>query len=451
MNNVVKDIVQENLCSSCGVCAGFCPSDALSMKVDGNGDLVPRVDNERCIDKCHLCLDICPFSKGVHNPRDKNIELFSNDPKAKYDKNIGWYIKAVAGFRLDEKMREVSASGGLATWCLEKLLSRGIVTRAAVVRFAKNSERGFFEFYSASTINELRNSSGSIYHPVEISGIIKEISSDKQKCWAIIGVPCLCSAIRNVGHLQNRIPFVFGLACGMYQNTFYTEMLLSKSGVDRRNLVAIEYRRKSNSGPPSDYLFRGTDNLQNGKEIPYHKLPYYLGKNAYFRQNACNYCMDVFSETADACFMDAWLPDYFNEPQGTSLVIIRNSKIGELLKQGQSNGEISIKEIGSEQTTASQREQVKRKQELIHMRLGMNGTNNIKFNTADKVSWRLQQYSQKRSKKAWGKYGRKYGAFVFWLAMTDVLLMQSMLDNILKLISLPSRFRNKIQTLIQDT
>jgi len=450
MNNVVEDIVRKNLCSSCGVCAGVCPSNVLAMKVDDKGDLLPHVYSERCIEKCHLCLDVCPFSKGLHNPREKNIELFSNTPEAEYDKNIGWYIKGVAGHRLNEKMRKASASGGLATWCLEKLLSKGIITCAAVVRFAKNHERGFFEFYSASNIDELQNSSGSVYHPVEISRVIKKISSNKQKTWAIIGVPCLCSAIRNVGHLQNRIPFVFGLACGMYQNTFYTEMLLSKSGVDRRNLVSIEYRRKSKGGPSSNYLFRGTDNLQQGNEIPYQKLPYYLGKNAYFRQNACNYCKDVFSETADACFMDAWLPDYYSEPQGTSLVVIRNSKIAELFQEGQSNGEILVKEIGSEQIVESQREHVKRKQELIYMRLGMNGTN-AKFRITDNLSWRLQQYSQKRSRKAWGKYGRKYGVFVFWMAMADVLLMQSAFDNILKLISLPNRIKNKIQISIQGT
>lgn len=455
MDNVVQTVVNKGYCSSCGICAGICPTDALSMEIQGNGDLAPCLDAARCADNCHLCLDICPFSVGVYNPRERNTQLFSVQSNAKCNEDIGWHINSIVGFRCDEKLRKASASGGLAMWCLETLLSAGVVTRIAVVRFAENHDKGFFEFYSASTINELRKSSGSIYHPVEISGIIKEINSNKQERWAIVGVPCLCSAIRNVGHLQNRIPFVFGLACGMYQNSFYTEMLLSKSGVYRKHIVDIEYRRKSDGGPPSDFRFRGTDNRGPGKEVPYRGLPYFLGKNAYFRQNACNYCMDVFAETADACFMDAWLPDYSRDPRGTSLVVIRNREISELFQQGQGNGAIWIDEIGPEQVVASQRGHVRRKRELIYMRRGMRESDDsgrVKPTAVEKVNWLLQQCAQKRSKKAWANYGRKYGSFVFWLAVIDVLLMQSMLNNMVKMISLPNRFRKKFgKILIHST
>ena len=92
MKNIVTRIVEKDLCSSCGVCAGLCPSGALSMKVQENGDLTPVIDTERCLKKCHLCLDLCPFSKGLHNPREKNVELFSSIPDAKFDENIGWSI-----------------------------------------------------------------------------------------------------------------------------------------------------------------------------------------------------------------------------------------------------------------------------------------------------------------------------------------------------------------------
>ncbi|MHC4619369.1 MAG: Coenzyme F420 hydrogenase/dehydrogenase, beta subunit C-terminal domain, partial [Planctomycetota bacterium] len=371
MNNVVRDVVQEDRCCSCGVCAGLCPTNALSMKLQINGDLTPHVSDGRCLDKCHICLDVCPFSQGVYNPRERNTQLFSVQSDAKCNEDIGWHMNSIVGFRCDETLRKASASGGLATWCLETLLSAGVVTRIAVVRFAENHDKGFFEFYSASTIDELRKSSGSIYHPIEISDITKEIVSNRQERWAVVGVPCLCSAIRNIGHLQNRIPFVFGLVCGMYQNTFYTEMLLSKSGVDRECIIGIEYRRKSDGESPSNFRFRGTDNRQHGTEIAYHGLPYFLGKNAYFRQNACNYCMDVFAETADACFMDAWLPAYSHESKGTSLVVVRNRALSDLFEQGQAKGEVSIDGIGPEEVLASQRGHVRRKRELIYMRRGI--------------------------------------------------------------------------------
>lgn len=451
MSDVVHEVVGKDICSGCGVCAGLCPANALSMEIQRNGDPVPCLDAARCADKCHLCLEACPFTEGVHNPRERNVELFSSVPAAKYDEDIGWHTHSIVGFRRDDELRKASASGGLATWCLEALIKEGIVTRLAVVRIAKYHDKGFFEFYAVSSVDELRQSSGSIYHPVEISEIMREINSNKQERWAVVGVPCLCSAIRNIGHLQNRIPFVFGLACGMYQNTFYTEMLLSKSGVNPKQIVNIEYRRKSGGGSPSDYRFRGTDNRGPGKEIAYHGLPYFLGKNAYFRQNACNYCMDVFAETADACFMDPWLPDYSRDPRGTSLVVIRNREISELFHQGQCNGEILVDEIGTEQVIASQRGHVRRKRELIYMRRGMHefdDSGRVKPTAVEKVNWLLQQHTQKRSKAAWAKYGRRYGRLGFWLVMMDILLMHSILALIVKMVSLPKRFIRKFRRML---
>jgi pyruvate formate lyase activating enzyme len=43
-----------NICNACGVCVGFCPVDALTLK---NG--VVHWDSAVCVD-CETCLDVCP-------------------------------------------------------------------------------------------------------------------------------------------------------------------------------------------------------------------------------------------------------------------------------------------------------------------------------------------------------------------------------------------------------
>ena len=442
MKNIITEIVAKDLCSSCGICAGLCPSSALSMELCENGNLVPWLVADRCQDKCHLCLDVCPFSAGVHNPRKLNEDLFRGISGSWYKEDIGWYTRSAVGFRSDESLRTGSSSGGLATWCLEILLKKELVTRVTIVRLAQNHDNGFFEFRSAYSIDELRTSAGSIYHPVEISGIIKEIQSNSQERWAIVGVPCLCAAIRNSPRLRKSVPFVLGMACGMYQNTFYTEILLSKSGLDREHIENIEYRRKSDGGTPSDYRFRGTDNRGIGREIPYQGLPFYLGKHAFFRLNACNFCMDVFAEAADACFMDAWLPAYRQETKGTSLVVIRNSELDGLFFQGQSSGEISLDGIRPEEVVLSQRGHVRRKRELIYMRREVQapiGINSAKPTKVEELNWWLEKRTQARSKWAWAEYGRKYGQVAFWLALSDLLLMQNIVKYVTKTVSLVSR------------
>ena len=424
MHNIAINANNNDLCSSCGVCAGICPSDSLVMQVDNHGDLKPISYNDTCINNCHICIDICPFTDRVFNPRKMNRTLYNDIPDARYHKNIGRYSNSYVGFRKNKALRLQSASGGLLTWCLEALIESKRVTSICTVHFSPKQGKGYFEYFTTSSIDEIRNAAGSVYHPVDISQIIKQIqaSADNQT-WAIVGVPCVCAAIRNCSSLRKKIPYVFGLACGMYQNTFYTELLLKKSGVDRENVLSIEYRRPAKNTNASNFRFQGTDRFSQGREIPYHGLPIFLGKNAFFRLNACNFCMDVFAETADACFMDAWLPEYITDCDGTSLVVTRNNDIDDLFIEGQSTGAIHINVVSPEKVVDSQHSHIRRKQELIFWRQSDYNPEKPNTRTHEKINWWIQKRSQRRSKVAWTKYGRKYGLFFFWIVMVDVILL----------------------------
>lgn len=414
--NVIKNVVEKDRCVGCGVCAGICPQEALTMAIAINGDLAPKLDSTKCNPECGLCMQHCPFRSGLHDPRSLNQELFSAAAGAIFEEDIGWHIKSYAGYRKDITLRNKSASGGLLTWCLEQLLVNNYVDRIAVVRRAPFGQELLFEFFGARTLEELRLSAGSVYHPVPIDSIVKEISASQGIRWAIVGVPCLCAAIRGLQNLRENVPFVLGLACGMYQNTFYTELLALKSGISPDNLGNVAYRIKRPGNRPNDYVFQAADiNGNTGKDIPYLGLPYFLGKHAFFRQNACNYCKDVFAETADACFMDSWLPDYMIDYAGTSLVTLRSSLLIELFEKG---NDVVLEPISPASIIMSQATHVHRKRTLIHMRL------NNKSDTSmyDWLSWLGQKYMQKRSKMIWNKCRGTKSLFEFWTRTAPFLL-----------------------------
>jgi|MTBAKSStandDraft_1061840.scaffolds.fasta_scaffold08850_4 coenzyme F420-reducing hydrogenase beta subunit len=450
--NVISTVVNKDLCIGCGVCSGLCPSQALTMHVSTNGDLAPRWDESLCRPDCKLCISFCPFSNGVHDPRPLNEELFSSTSGAVFDDNIGWHLASYAGYRSDESLRGKSASGGLLTACLEILLEEKIVDRIAVVRRSPFDSEQLFEFYGAATIEELHASAGSIYHPVSIGQLLREIKKKSPTRWAIVGVPCLCAAIRGLKHLRSRIPVVLGTACGMYQNTFYTELLAEQSGIPHKQLGEIRYRIKNANRPPNDYAFQAKDKKGSlGAELHYRGLPCFLGRHAFFRFNACNFCKDVFAEAADAVFMDAWLPAYRHDPRGTSFVVIRNAELNDMLLQGQSVGGVQIKQISPEDIVLSQKGHKRRKRELIYMRQKVQELMNVsitKPTMAEKMNWWLQRRIQRRSKTAWAKYGRKYGRFAFWLALTDLLLMLNVIKYVQKLSNLPKRLAGKFRRVL---
>jgi ferredoxin len=54
-----QPILNEDLCTGCGICAESCPIQAIAMEVDGSGTEVPSVNIEHCIG-CGGCASACP-------------------------------------------------------------------------------------------------------------------------------------------------------------------------------------------------------------------------------------------------------------------------------------------------------------------------------------------------------------------------------------------------------
>ena len=434
MPNVIDRVVAIDRCCSCGVCAGVCPNKALVMGIRKDGDLVPK-QVRNCPKNCTICIEVCPFAPGVYDPRQmvtsrgKLTAPSENDNEKKtqlrYHEDTGSYINVLVGY--SEKHRSKSASGGLATFCLEELLRKDKVDVVAVVgqNFTKSGVN--FSFRMVESHAELNRYSGSVYQPVEISDIVHEILTGPERRFAITAVPCLCTGIRKamakIPKLRKAVKYILGLTCGMYQNCMYTEMLVRKSGLRIAEVNKVEYRVKSYKRPSSNYCFlaSGRDG-RPGPVIEYHGLPFFLGTNGYFRLNSCNFCKDVFAENADACFMDAWLPVCQSDGRGTSIVLVRNKDISNLLKE-KDDGKVRVhvENISIKHVVASQAGHVRRKRYLIGMRCG-HGKSDASF--IERLQWWIQRRTQGRSKWAWAKFGRRYGLVAFWVMMTDLWILQ---------------------------
>jgi len=78
-------VVDENLCSGCGMCATACPYEGIELVADptsGNGHKVARVDKFLCMD-CGICAATCP-SEAIR------IEAFSREKVAMQIQAGGW-------------------------------------------------------------------------------------------------------------------------------------------------------------------------------------------------------------------------------------------------------------------------------------------------------------------------------------------------------------------------
>lgn len=55
-------------CYGCGACEYVCPKQAITLKADAEGFLMPVIDRERCI-KCGLCVRKCTYLNPTEPPQ----------------------------------------------------------------------------------------------------------------------------------------------------------------------------------------------------------------------------------------------------------------------------------------------------------------------------------------------------------------------------------------------
>lgn len=428
--NVTDLIVKNDYCIGCGVCAGICPVENLHMDWSNKGELIPY-SSDLCLNKCSLCLNVCPFNNHDINQDDIALSLFSKVPEINYHQYTGYYLDCYVGFQKDDQKRLKSASGGLATSFLVSLLENEIVDRIVAVGTSQNSNR-MFDFKILNDPEEVYSCAGSAYYPVEISQVLKQILTEKEEyTYAVIALPCVAYALRlaqnKIPKLKRKIKIIASLTCGQLQNRFCTELLALESGIKVDELSKMDFRRKIKKNLASNFAQVAIDNKGNeGKPLENLGLPFHIWHYHYFKQNACNYCDDIFGELADITFMDAWLPEYTKDYRGTSLAIIRNPLLIKILL---SSPKCSLSNVELDQVIESQLGVIIKKRSLIKGRLykiknsiffpkkRLNHNKEVYIKNKDFID--LTDEIMSISKELWPNYRLNYSAVEFWNNLED--------------------------------
>jgi len=370
--DVISKIVSNDLCIGCGVCAGVCPSKVLEMNWQENGDRAP-IKVGGCPPKCDLCLRVCPFNDQSHNESTLAAERFGALQGIQHDEAIGYYLSIYVGYSTTADHRARGSSGGMCTWMLETLLNTGQVDAVVCVGRGATHDQ-LFAYQILEAIEEVRAAASSRYYPVDMADVVRQLqASGPDKRYAIVGLPCTLKALRlamiRLPRLRKRVVFLLGLVCGHLPNRYYTEYLARLSGVMPDRLETADYRLKKGKRAGNSAFRAYTHGGAEWKLVPFAGRPSRAWGEGYFQRNACNYCDDVFAETADAVFMDAWLPEYESDPRGHSLIIVRHPALRELLEEGIEEKTCHLEPIPVNKVVASQRGGVYRKKVEIGGRL----------------------------------------------------------------------------------
>ncbi|MHB9131493.1 MAG: Coenzyme F420 hydrogenase/dehydrogenase, beta subunit C-terminal domain [Armatimonadota bacterium] len=369
VDNVCTRTVAHDLCIGCGVCAGGCPTHNQCLGWNAHGLYIPQ-DQGVCRHNCRVCLQVCPFQPHIDNEDTLTQARFSGEAGICHSPVTGYHRSSWVGAVTDEEHRRDSASGGLASWLLARLLDDGVVDRVACVIPGGDPHR-LFTYTMCETSADVRSARGSAYYPVELSQVLRSIRRQEAR-YAIIGLPCMLKGVRlamaQMPWLRERVKILVGLVCGQIKSRGFTEMLLHSSSDTTEEITRVKFREKVPGHPPTEFYF----SAGAGPVIPFSHS-HYGGAwvSGQFTPRVCQFCDDIFAETADITFMDAWLPPYSHETRGTNLVLVRAAQVERVLEAGLAKGETAIQPITLDEIIASQRGVVKRKRDQLSLRLWM--------------------------------------------------------------------------------
>ncbi|WP_224279013.1 Coenzyme F420 hydrogenase/dehydrogenase, beta subunit C-terminal domain [Nocardioides lacusdianchii] len=261
-----------------------------------------------------------------------------------------------AGRRSADHSLKASSSGGLTSWTLGRLLESGQVDGVIHVG-SSDSAGGLFEYVVSETLEEVEERRKSQYYSTSMDQALLSVRGNGRR-YAIVGVPCFISASRRVcqqdPELGRQIVFFVGIVCGHLKSQFFPESFAWQLGVPPDRLASVDFRVKNADRPAWDYDFAAVDN--HGERYQRRNLDL-LGANwghGALQPEACNFCDDIFAETADVVFGDAWMPDYQDDWRGTNVLVSRSRDIDLLLEEGVRAGEITLDDVDPDDAAASQ-------------------------------------------------------------------------------------------------
>jgi coenzyme F420 hydrogenase subunit beta len=371
--NALEKIVSNNLCVGCGMCAGILPR-SLRMCSDKYGAYFPELIENPDNGWEQMSLQVCPFANIGENEDSIGKRLFGAQDGVQHRLEMGYYLQCFTGYLTDDRDRVASTSGGIITWLAGEMLSSGKVDAVACVSRSDKPEN-LFEYQLVRDPSDLSKCKKSRYYPVEMSRIIKEIKDLNGKV-LFIGLPCFIKAMRLAVKvdliLKDRIECMVGLFCGHLKTKHYSAYLARSAGVHERDIKTVEFRKKIQGMPANRYAFEvvtRNEDSNDRRQIMMQDVWAGSWSNNLFMLDACEYCDDIMSETADISVGDAWLPEHIKDYRGKSIIVCRNKALLPVLEAGVNKKEIALEEIQAEDVIKSQAGGIRQRRAGLQYRL----------------------------------------------------------------------------------
>ncbi|WP_395244566.1 Coenzyme F420 hydrogenase/dehydrogenase, beta subunit C-terminal domain [Agromyces sp. MMS24-K17] len=346
--HTIEDVVARGMCVGCGACSVRTDgrvSVTIGRRRSFEADLDGVVDAD-----LRAAGRVCPFSDESRNEDAIGTAAF---PELPHDPRVGRYSGLFAGRLRDGDRLLGSSSGGLTSWVAEQLLERGDVDGILHVVSSDDPAKGLFAYRATFDAAEYRAQRKSMYYATTFADALASVRGDGRR-YAVLGVPCFLRAARLLAEedaqLGSQLAFFLGLVCGHLKSQAFAESLAWQAGVPPQDLETVDFRVKVPGRSSSRYDF-GAVGPDGEHDVPTASLVGGSWGHAMFQIGACDFCDDIFAETADIAFGDAWLPRYKEDWRGTNVIVSRRPELDALLRE---SDELVLDELDLDEVAATQ-------------------------------------------------------------------------------------------------
>ena len=310
------NIIKKSNCSGCGVCVSVCPKQAISMQLDEEGFLYPKINKDLCID-CSLCNKFCPKEN-------------------KFEKNKNYSCEFFAAYNKNKQIAIDSSSGGIFWSFVEYIIKNNGVVYG--VELGKN----FNVFHSrATTLNDALKFRKSKYLESNTNNIYKKVKEDLKNDRLVLfsGTPCQIAGLYCFLGKEYEKLYTCDVVChGVPSKKVFNKYIAELNSKENSNAISMCWRDKENAGWGPNHV---SINFENGKKLtstsldnPYQKgflLNFYLRPSCY----VCNWAK--LPRVGDISLADFWgytgeLLEQ-NKNSGISVIVVSSRKGKDLFEK----------------------------------------------------------------------------------------------------------------------
>ena len=313
-----KEVIEANLCTYCGACAGSCP-----YLVSYRGRIVT-------LDTCTIpegqCHKYCPRTETDLGAITRY--LFGEDYG---DDSLGPVKDVLIARATDETVREKAQYGGAVTALLTLALAEGFIDGAILTRMLDDTIPHAF---MARTKEEILQGARSSFMACPVLETLNHVPRDGTDRLGIVATPCQVLSLAKMKNdpPQNRVPIarvnlIIGLFCtwALSPDPFHQFL---KENCDLSQVVGFDI-----PPPPANqfnvYTRTGT-------------LTFPLEHVREFIMPTCHLCMDMTAEFADISVGAA------EGIEGWNTVLVRTPIAAELLERAKTRGVLETRSLPDE-------------------------------------------------------------------------------------------------------